>query len=139
MVTPDIHGLAAQHMAAALCRSQHGVLLRVAGRFPIFAYIDAARASFAVYVVVLFTTGATISWCAPLNQAIMAEITNETLQGLRWLPDGGAFRAPDPVSAGHGFEIEAWWCPCPGRVERIQRCYDQTGSWISSRQVLLQR
>ena len=42
--------------------------------------LPAARASFAVYIVVLFTTGATISWCAPLNQAIMAEITNETLR-----------------------------------------------------------
>ena len=42
--------------------------------------LPAARASFAVYVVVLFTTGATISWCAPLNQAIMAEITNEALR-----------------------------------------------------------
>ena len=61
------------------------------------------------------------------------------LHGLRCLPDGGAFRAPDPVSAGHGFEIEAWWCPDQRRLERIQRCYDQTGSWIYSRHVLLQR
>ena len=67
------------------------------------------------------------------------QITNDTLQGLRWLPDGGAFRAPEQVRAGCGFAIEAWWCPCPGRLERIQRCYDAFGSWIASRHVLLQR
>ena len=61
------------------------------------------------------------------------------LHGLQWLPDGGAFRVPEHVSAGSGFEIEAWWCPCPGRLERIQRCYDAFGSWIASRHVLLQR
>jgi hypothetical protein len=66
-------------------------------------------------------------------------ISKDMLHGLQWLPDGGAFRAPDHVCAGSGFEIEAWWCPCPGRLERIQRCYDAFGSWIASRHVLLQR
>ena len=66
-------------------------------------------------------------------------ITREMLQGLRCLPDGGAFRAPEHVSAGRRFEIEAWWCPDPQRLERVQRCYDESGSWISSRHVLLQR
>ena len=67
------------------------------------------------------------------------QITNDMVQGLRWLPDGGAFRAPEQVRAGSGFAIEAWWCPCPERLERIQRCYDAFGSWIASRHVLLQR
>ncbi len=66
-------------------------------------------------------------------------ISKDMLHGLQWLPEGGAFRAPDHVCAGSGFEIEAWWCPCPGRLEHIQRCYDAFGSWIASRHVLLQR
>ena len=66
-------------------------------------------------------------------------ISKDMLHGLQWLPDGGAFRVPDHVCAGSGFEIEAWWCPFPGRLERIQRCYDAFGSWIASRHVLLQR
>ncbi len=65
-------------------------------------------------------------------------ITREMLQGLRCLSDGGAFRAPEHVGAGRRFEIEAWWCPCPGRLERIERCYDEFGRWIASRHVLLQ-
>jgi hypothetical protein len=66
-------------------------------------------------------------------------VSKDVLHGLQWLPDGGAFRVPDHVCAGSGFEIEAWWCPFPGRLERIQRCYDAFGSWITSRHVLLQR
>ena len=75
----------------------------------------------------------------PLITPLELQITSEMLQGLCWLPDGGAFRFPDHLSAGRGFEIEAWWRPDPQRLERIERCYDESGSWMSSRHDLLQR
>ena len=75
----------------------------------------------------------------PLITPHELQITSEMLRGLCWLPDGGAFRVPDHLSAGRGFEIEAWWRPDPQRLERIERCYDESGSWMSSRHVLLNR
>ena len=67
------------------------------------------------------------------------DLTQKDLEGLRWLPDGGAIRVPDPIHHREPFVIEAWWLAAPDRLERMERVYDANGAWQGSRCLTLER
>jgi len=67
------------------------------------------------------------------------DLTQKDLEGLRWLPDGGAIRVPDPIHHREPFVIEAWWLAAPDRLERMERVYDANGGWQCSRCLTLER
>ena len=57
----------------------------------------------------------------PEISACRLDLTDKDLEGLRWLPDGGAIRVPDPIHHREPFVIEAWWLAAPDRLERMER------------------
>lgn len=67
------------------------------------------------------------------------QYSHKDLEGLRWLPDGGAIRVPDPIHHREPFVIEAWWLAAPDRLERMERVYDANGAWQCSRCLTLER
>jgi len=67
------------------------------------------------------------------------DLTEKDLEGLRWLPDGGAIRVPDRMKHREPFVIEAWWLSAPDRLERMERVYDVNGAWQCSRCMTLMR
>lgn len=79
---------------------------------------------------------ATISsdWPEVLLQECQCTYGPADLEGLRYLPDGGAFRVPEQVSHRQGFSVEAWWMSADDRLEQLSRSYDATGAWSSVRQ-----
>ena len=75
----------------------------------------------------------------PEISACRLDLTDKDLEGLRWLPDGGAIRVPDPIHHREPFVIEAWWLAAPDRLERMERVYDANGGWQCSRCLTLER
>ena len=75
----------------------------------------------------------------PEISACRLDLTDKDLEGLRWLPDGGAIRVPDPIHHREPFVIEAWWLAAPDRLERMERVYDANGAWQCSRCLTLER
>ena len=67
------------------------------------------------------------------------QLQPEHLAGVTWLPDGGGFRVPQRIDRHQPFKVEALWMATPQRLEWIQRCYGEGGSWLSTRHRLLQR
>ena len=67
------------------------------------------------------------------------QLQPEHLAGVTWLPDGGGFRVPRRIDQHQPFKVEALWMATPQRLEWIQRCYGEGGSWLSTRHRLLQR
>ena len=75
----------------------------------------------------------------PETSACRLDLTQKDLEGLRWLPDGGAIRVPDSIHHRESFVIEAWWLAAPDRLERMERVYDANGGWQCSRCLTLER
>ena len=61
------------------------------------------------------------------------------LHGFHALSNGGFFRAPALIERETGVVVEACWLPFPDRLERLQRVYDHAGSFVMSRQQVLER
>ena len=66
----------------------------------------------------------------PDPPAFNMQLESQDLDGFVWLPDGGAFRAPQQIKLDDPFVIEALWLATPQRLEWMQRCYDANGGWI---------
>ena len=62
-----------------------------------------------------------------------------TLDGVRFLPDGGGFRCPDQISHREAFSVEAFWLSAEDRLEWLVRRYDGGGAWLSSHHRVLHR
>ena len=69
----------------------------------------------------------------------LLQLQPEHLAGVTWLPDGGGFRVPQRIDQHQPFKVEALWMATPQRLEWIQRCYGEGGSWLSTSHRLLQR
>jgi hypothetical protein len=58
---------------------------------------------------------------------------------LTWMADGGYHRTPQTVSHREAFRVEAGWLVGANRLERLIRCYDRTGAWLSATQIIATR
>ena len=79
-------------------------------------------------------------WPVPEMRPCPLEWSAADLHGVRLLPDGGFCRLPAQVSHRDAFTVEGGWLSAPDRMERLIRCYDATGAWLSaSHQILTRR
>ena len=58
---------------------------------------------------------------------------------VTWMADGGYHRTPEGVSHREPFRLEAGWLVGDDRLERLIRCYDRTGAWLSATQIIATR
>jgi hypothetical protein len=86
-------------------------------------------------------SSATISadWPEPETAAVSQHFDEREPAELIWMADGGYCRRPAQVSHREPFSVEAGWLTAPDRLERLIRCYDGSGAWISATHVVLQR
>ena len=71
------------------------------------------------------------------SRGTLAEIGSENQ--ITWMADGGYHRTPRTVSHREAFRVEAGWLTGRDRLERLIRCYDRTGAWLSATQVMATR
>lgn len=81
----------------------------------------------------------TADWSEVSTAPLELSLDGADLAEVRWLPDGGGFRVPQRVSHRAAFEVSAFWCPDPKRLQRLVRRYDASGAWLSASQALLTR
>lgn len=58
---------------------------------------------------------------------------------LTLMADGGYHLSPRSVSHRSAFRVEAGWLVGPHRLERLIRCYDRSGAWLSATQIIATR
>ena len=81
----------------------------------------------------------TADWPEVSTAPLALRLDAADLSEVRWLPDGGGFRVPTQVTHREAFEVSAFWCPGPNRLQRLVRRYDASGAWLSASQAVLTR
>ena len=81
----------------------------------------------------------TADWPEVSTAPLALNLDAADLSGVRWLPDGGGFCVPPQVSHREAFEVSAFWCSGPNRLQRLVRRYDASGAWLSASQADLTR
>jgi hypothetical protein len=81
----------------------------------------------------------TADWPEADRQSCASTFSPADLNDVVCLADGGYCRRPAQVSHRQAFTVEAGWLLAPDRLERLIRCYDGSGAWLSSRHECLRR
>jgi hypothetical protein len=81
----------------------------------------------------------TTDWPEADRQSCASTFSPADLTDVVCLADGGFCRRPAQVSHRQSFTVEAGWLLAPDRLERLIRCYDGSGAWLSSRHECLRR
>ncbi|WP_094560298.1 DUF3598 family protein [Synechococcus sp. 8F6] len=78
-------------------------------------------------------------WPEPDRSEARVSFSAAEMAELQWLADGGYCRWPQQVSHREAFSVEAGWLTAPDRLERLIRCYDGSGAWVSATHEVLER
>ena len=77
-------------------------------------------------------SGALLSNC-------MGRVDGPQEHQLQLLPDAGFNLRPAQVSHREAFQLEAGWMPTPSTMQRLIRCYDDSGAWVSVTHIVASR